>query len=164
MNDIKLKACPFCGGDAMTEEVDAIGAIRKSIGCHTEGCHGYQSTQTYSTYREAAKAWNVRAGVREQEAKPNAGDIAGSLEQPGYASCKHDHACHCGTATHAPHETGTEGCVRYMTEAPEPKPGERWYVDGHEITDYTLKQQRGYHQHPCGCWSRWPGSSNSIEA
>lgn len=86
MNDIKLKACPFCGGEAMTEEVDANGAIRKSIGCHTEGCHGYQSTQTYSTYREAAKAWNVRAGDREQEAKLNDGDIAGSLKQPGSAS------------------------------------------------------------------------------
>lgn len=76
----------------------------------------------------------------------------------------HDHRCSCGTATHTPHETGTCGCVRHMTEAPEVRPDGRWFVDGHEMTDCTLRQQRGYHQHDCGCWSRWRGSTNSVNA
>lgn len=86
--------------------------------------------------------------------------LAGSVQRV----VRHDHQCSCGTATHTPHETGTCGCVRYMTEAPAVRPDDRWFVDGHEITDYTLRQQRGYHQHDCGCWSRWPGSENSISA
>ena len=76
----------------------------------------------------------------------------------------HDHTCTCGTGRHTPHETGQDGCVRYLTEAPAVRPDDRWQVDGEEITDYTLRKQRGYHQHPCGCWSRWPGSDNSISA
>jgi hypothetical protein len=40
---------------------------------------------------------------------------------------------------------------------------DRWLVDGVDITGYTLREQRGYHQHPCGCWSRSPGSSNSVD-
>lgn len=59
-----------------------------------------------------------------------------------------------------------------MTTAPEPvneldaelPTSERWRVDGHEITGYSLREQRGYYRHPCGCWSRHEGSTNSIEA
>jgi len=78
----------------------------------------------------------------------------------------HDHICHCGTATHTPHEIGKDGCVRTMTAAPRKVSCEedRWMVDGHNITGYSMREQRGYHQHPCGCWSRSPGSTNSIEA
>lgn len=68
MSEAKLLACPFCGTDAVTEEIEQLGAIRKSVGCKTEGCQGYQSTQTYSTYREAAEAWNKRAGGRQPDA------------------------------------------------------------------------------------------------
>jgi len=41
---------------------------------------------------------------------------------------------------------------------------DRWMVDGHNITGFTMREQRGYHQHPCGCWSSSPESTNSIEA
>ena len=75
----------------------------------------------------------------------------------------HDHDCNCGTGKSTPHKTGTEGCVRYMIEAPIPFEDDYWIVDGRQITDYTLRYQRGYHQHPCGCWSCWPDSSNSLE-
>lgn len=82
----------------------------------------------------------------------------------------HDHACGCGTADR-PHNTGEHGCVRLMIGAPTPAPdhpiyGRMWFVDGdpEPITDFTLRQQRGYWQHQCGCWSRHPGSNNSIEA
>lgn len=69
---------------------------------------------------------------------------------------EHDHTCHCGTANTTPHETGKCGCIRFMTDAPA-------LEDGQTI-EYPYKQQRGYHQHPCGCWSRWDGSKNSLSA
>lgn len=79
--------------------------------------------------------------------------------------------CHCGTATHAPHETGTHGCKRFVVEPPKlvgkhPELGcDMWDTgDGQPITDYTLRQQRGYHQHEDGTWTRWAGSENSISA
>lgn len=78
------------------------------------------------------------------------------------AVLRHSHVCHCGTASEAPHEIGTKGCSRFLTEAPAVRPDDRWLVGGEEITDYTLRQQRGYYQHECGCWSRWLGSDNSI--
>ena len=62
-NHDSLLPCPFCGGEAVIEEVnygEEIGGCRKSAGCNTEGCQGYQSLVTFSTYREAAEAWNKR--------------------------------------------------------------------------------------------------------
>lgn len=82
----------------------------------------------------------------------------------------HDHKCYCGTATHAPHETATCGCVRFITESPVPSGTHEtlgcpmWEVGGRRITDFTLRQQRGYWQHPCGCWSTHGASDNSIAA
>jgi hypothetical protein len=68
---------------------------------------------------------------------------------------EHDHRCYCGTATqNEPHQIGDNCCQRFMTDPPD-------YSDG--TTEYTYKEQRGYHQHPCGCWSRWEGSENSIK-
>lgn len=77
---------------------------------------------------------------------------------------KHDHICHCGTGKPTPHETGKGGCQRFMTDAPMrvPETDDYWEVDGERITYTTLIQQRGYYMHPCGCWSRWPGSVNSL--
>lgn len=58
---INLKPCPFCGASASIEEVkSAVDAVRKSAGCSTEGCQGYQSEVTFATHREAAEAWNTR--------------------------------------------------------------------------------------------------------
>lgn len=55
-----LLACPFCGGPAVIEETDLSGNVRKSAGCNTEHCQGYQSTMTFATHREAIEAWNKR--------------------------------------------------------------------------------------------------------
>lgn len=80
-----------------------------------------------------------------------------------------DHLCHCGTENKQPHKIGEGTCVRTMVESPIPAGTHpvlecpMWLVSGHEITDYSLRHQRGYSQHPCGCWSRSPGSENSIE-
>ena len=88
----------------------------------------------------------------------------------------HDHSCHCGTASPnigTPHQIGQAGCVRRLVAAPVllSKGGtdfeDRWLVgdaDGQPITGFTLFQQRGYFQHPCGCWSNSQESSNSIAA
>ena len=95
-------------------------------------------------------------------------DVAGIM-----ADMKHNHTCHCGIATETPHQTGTKGCPRFLTEAPMPAPRdeelrcEMWWVDDDyqhrgPVTDTTLKRQRGYKQHPCGCWSRSPGSTISL--
>lgn len=57
-----LLLCPFCGMAADVEESeDMFGGVRKSAGCMTEGCQGYQSNITFTTRREAIAAWNTRA-------------------------------------------------------------------------------------------------------
>jgi len=66
MNE-ELLPCPFCGGAATIEESALLGDIRKSAGCGTEHCQGYQSTLTFSTHREAIAAWNTRVAQREIE-------------------------------------------------------------------------------------------------
>jgi len=66
---------------------------------------------------------------------------------------KHDHTCYCGTGNSVPHKIGKSNCIRFMTEAP----------DLRKATLFAYIQQRGFHRHPCGCWSRYPGSDNSIE-
>lgn len=85
-------------------------------------------------------------------------------------TCNEKHMCFCGTGPGGSggHPTNEDGCVRYMVEAPVRSEtmylGEAlWKVGDHEITDYTLRHQRGYSNLPCGCWSRWPGSKNSIK-
>jgi hypothetical protein len=92
--------------------------------------------------------------------------MASALEQPAdmlYSQIAHDHACHCGTELE-PHSTGEGRCVRRIVASPEKLQNDFWRVDGQEITGYSMREQRGFYQHPCGCWSRWPGSKNSIEA
>lgn len=68
-----LKPCPFCGGEAMIEEIRGArgpDVIRWSAGCKssegkTEGhaCIGYMSVMTYPRRTDAANAWNTRAEV-----------------------------------------------------------------------------------------------------
>jgi hypothetical protein len=84
---------------------------------------------------------------------------------------EHNHRCLCGTSTvDSGHETGENGCQRFMTDAPKNKRYNNelhcweYLVGGHWITEFSLLQQRGYKKHECGCWSRWEGSENSISA
>lgn len=59
-----LLPCPFCGSsNVQIEQIEAssvCGHVRKSAGCMTEGCRGYQSQLTFETQREAAASWNKR--------------------------------------------------------------------------------------------------------
>lgn len=77
------------------------------------------------------------------------------------------HECYCGTATHVPHGIGKSGCQREITSNPDKFGSDletnspMWLVDGQIITEYTLKFQRGYYEHPCGCWSRFGPDDSS---
>lgn len=76
----------------------------------------------------------------------------------------HNHTCHCGAYDLA-HRTGEHGCYREMCPAPRVLANGFFEVAGVIINPHSLYDQRLYHKHPCGCWSRAKdGSSNSIEA
>jgi hypothetical protein len=65
--------------------------------------------------------------------------------------------CSCGCGLLPNHQLGFGDCLRERVFAkPRKKSGEtdRWVVDGHTITTFTLTQQRGYHLHNDGNWSR----------
>lgn len=57
----KLKRCPWCGTKATVEEVQKAMGIRKTVGCATQYCYGYQSFAAFDTRREAIIAWNRRS-------------------------------------------------------------------------------------------------------
>ena len=80
--------------------------------------------------------------------------------------------CHCGCGDITPHELGNNNCYRETVSAPKgpfSKQGTPYWVTTdncpNEITEYTLKHQRGYSLHKEGIWSRPKsrGSINSIE-
>lgn len=81
--------------------------------------------------------------------------------------CLKPHQCHCGLGPLSPHEIGDGGCQRKMAEAPihhpeEDDPHREWEVGGGFVSDYTLREQRGYVKHTCGCWSKASESTNSL--
>ena len=83
-------------------------------------------------------------------------------------NCNEEHLCNCGTASETPHETGTLGCTRQMSDITPVRnidkinTHQEWKVGDHSVSDYTLKWQRGYRQYDCGCWARAEGSTNSL--
>lgn len=82
MNEAKLKACPFCGGEAY-KIGDRIQVKHSRSGLfYIKRCpllgnvfHDFD-----------AEVWNTRAGDREPDAAPNAGKIAGSISAIGWAA------------------------------------------------------------------------------
>ena len=77
---------------------------------------------------------------------------------------EHKHFCHCGAYGEG-HETGFGHCYREICEAPVELNNDWWKVEVFPpITGFSLREQRLYHKHLCGCWSRAKdGSKNSIE-
>ena len=66
-------------------------------------------------------------------------------------------SCNCGGPAGKDHVLGEEGCFREkVLVRPRRISGEedRWFVDNQTITGFTLRQQRGYHLHDDGHWSR----------
>lgn len=84
---------------------------------------------------------------------------------PWPRTCNVPLICCCG-GIHREHRIGDENCFREAVINPPVKLCNDWWnVEGSDITGYTLREQRLYHQHECGCWSRpkGGGSVNSIE-
>lgn len=62
VEDIPLRACPFCGSAA---EFSCTDYGHWSVGCTEDGgedkeCFGYESLTVFPTKRQAAEAWNRR--------------------------------------------------------------------------------------------------------
>jgi hypothetical protein len=115
---LALLSCPFCGGEAVFEHVDAKGTDehRWSVGCSAMPdnfmpgrdvlCHGNQSFNTYPRKIDAAKAWNTRPEtsspqapiakltIRESGAGHYAPDIVtATLYAPGLPPGEYDLYC-----------------------------------------------------------------------
>lgn len=77
--------------------------------------------------------------------------------------------CNCG-GIEEKHRVGEEACLREQVPVnPRPFPPfeDKWIMeDDVVITGTTLREQRGYHRHNDGNWSRPKdqGSENSIDA
>lgn len=81
----------------------------------------------------------------------------------------HKHSeCFCYGAKPG-HNVGDEGCYYEMVPDPIPAPPhengyDMWDTQiGGIITDFSLKQQRGYTRLKCGCWIAWKESCNSLD-
>lgn len=64
MEEIKLKPCPFCGGNAVMMENRAEGvAPSYRVACSTVGCWcmGPMPHNRWGTEKAAARVWNRRA-------------------------------------------------------------------------------------------------------
>ena len=59
MSDIKLKPCPFCGGEA---HIDCFPGLDRPYFpvCNNEMCIACDTIVTFLTEKDAAEAWNRR--------------------------------------------------------------------------------------------------------
>lgn len=60
MSEIKLKPCPFCGGEA---HIDCFPGLDRPYFpvCNNEMCIACDTILTFLTEKDAAEAWNRRA-------------------------------------------------------------------------------------------------------
>ena len=60
MSEIKLKPCPFCGGEA---HIDCFPGLDRPYfpACNNEMCIACDTIVTFLTKKDAAEAWNRRA-------------------------------------------------------------------------------------------------------
>ena len=78
MSDIRLKRCPFCGGEAeMYNGKDCFGKFWyiRCKGCYSRGSGSYESVKELkpneeqaaiqAAWENAIKAWNLRIGWAE---------------------------------------------------------------------------------------------------
>ena len=96
-----LKPCPFCGGEAKTEQVERIhyGTVYR-VGCHTDGCKGwwYESV-LYRTEAKAIEAWNTRTPEQAIAATLGSGEcrvVASSTDGLCTDNPRHWYELSCG--------------------------------------------------------------------
>lgn len=61
--ELKMRPCPFCGGEAVLEEhyITRYWSIFK-VRCKDDECLGYHVGRSVGSKDEAIKMWNTRAG------------------------------------------------------------------------------------------------------
>ena len=60
---VELKPCPFCGGEAVLEGTYITRTWQAyEIYCKNQNCLGHYINQGFNSEKEAARAWNKRAG------------------------------------------------------------------------------------------------------
>lgn len=69
MDEIELKPCPFCGGEARMRHWRRLGE-HYEVRCATMACGNLVRTWDYSTPEAAAEAWNRREGGDEGDDRP----------------------------------------------------------------------------------------------
>lgn len=68
---MKLKTCPFCGGEAELCQQRQIGKPDfgfYTVACKTCDCPMYSGASSYPTEYDAVTAWNRRAGEENVQA------------------------------------------------------------------------------------------------
>ena len=60
MANIKLKPCPFCGGEAIMENLN-VPTYRFRVICNNVKCDVHPNTWLRRSAKEAAEVWNRRA-------------------------------------------------------------------------------------------------------
>lgn len=58
MSEIKLKPCPFCGGEAKINRMPHLWEY--SVQCNNVDCIVHPETEGYEKGEEAIEAWNTR--------------------------------------------------------------------------------------------------------
>ena len=68
MNEIKLKPCPFCGGEAVIHVGGGVCVICKECGCSTTSLvdGNYQGKPHGGAIYRVVKKWNRRAGEQDE--------------------------------------------------------------------------------------------------
>lgn len=61
MGKIKLKPCPFCGGNGIIREFQSFRISTYYPECDNENCVASDTGIHFDTEQEAAEAWNKRA-------------------------------------------------------------------------------------------------------
>ena len=56
MSELKLKPCPFCGGEAKVEKLGGYAVVS----CLKDDCNGNSDYLKYDSVKEAVEAWNTR--------------------------------------------------------------------------------------------------------
>lgn len=73
MSKVKLKPCPFCGGEARLEQIPGATWDKFVVTCKSKKCCafyiGYCDEGLYDTRTKAIEAWNTRKPMENKNEK-----------------------------------------------------------------------------------------------